>query len=156
LRMRVSENTLKWLMRFYPPLFLQRIWVKKFYAGFTGVEVKIAKSILNINYNRSIFGGTIFNGVDPFHPILYHEILSRRGYKTTIWVKRAQIEFIKPAYKHLYFKINIPEIEISKICDNLKEFGKVLHPNTIEIHDQSGQLCALVTNEIYIRYLQDR
>jgi len=143
-------------MRFYPPLFLQRVWVKKFEKGFTGVEVKISKSILNINYNRSIFGGTLFSGVDPFHPILYHELLSRLGFKTTIWVKRSEIEFIKPAYKNLNFKINITEIEISKICDTLKEFGKVLQPNTIEIFDETGQLCAIVINEIYIRYLQDK
>lgn len=154
--MHVSENTLKWLMRFYPPLLLQRVWVKRFYKNFEGVEVKVAKSLLNINYNKSIFGGTIFNAADPFHPILYHELLSRKGLKTKIWVKRSEIEFVKPAYKNLFFKIEISASELSIICDKLKEFGKVLQTNKIEILDQDGQLCALVTNEIYIRYLENK
>ena len=45
--MVISENMLKWGMRFYPPLFFQRIWVKKFDKGFSGVHVKIFKSFLN-------------------------------------------------------------------------------------------------------------
>lgn len=154
--MRVSENTLKWLLRFYPPLLLQRIWVKKFEKGFTGAEVKISKSILNINYNRSIFGGSIFSATDAFHPILFHELLANRGIRTVIWVKRSEIEFIKPAYKNLYFKINITEAEILDICTKLSEFGKLLQQNTIEIYDKEQQLCALVKNEVYIRYLHSK
>lgn len=143
-------------MRFYPPLFLQRIWIKEFEKGFTGVEVKISRSILNLNYNRSIFGGTIFSATDAFHPVLFHELLLKRGIKTKIWVKRSEIEFVKPAYKNLYFKINITEADISRICSTLSEFGKLLQPSTIEICDKDGSLCALVKNEVYIRYLQDK
>jgi acyl-coenzyme A thioesterase PaaI-like protein len=70
--MVVSEKTLKWIMRFYPPLLLQRIWVIGFDKGFKGVSVKISKSLLNRNYNGSIFGGTIFAAADPFYPVLFN------------------------------------------------------------------------------------
>ena len=79
--MNVSPKTLKWLLRFYPPLFFQRIWVVKFGEDFTWVEVKINKSILNINYNKTLFGGTIFSASDPFYAILFDQILQKKGFK---------------------------------------------------------------------------
>ncbi len=63
--MVVSENVLKWALRFYPPLLFQRIWVIRFEKDFKGVSVKINKSLINNNYNNSIFGGTIFAAADP-------------------------------------------------------------------------------------------
>ena len=47
-------------------LLVQRIWVQGFDKGFKGVSVKVSKSILNKNFNNSIFGGTIFAAADPF------------------------------------------------------------------------------------------
>ena len=76
--MLVSEKLLKWVMRFYPPLFFQRVWVKSFAPGYRGVTVVIRKSIFNKNYNGTIFGGTSFAAVDPFYPVLFQQILKRK------------------------------------------------------------------------------
>src|SRR5690606_24363501 len=105
--MRVSENLLKWTIRFYPPLFFQRIWVKKFHKNFRGVDVKIHRSFLNKNYNASIFGGTIFSATDPFYAILFDQILQREGYRVRVWLKSAEIQYIKPAFHALFFTITI-------------------------------------------------
>src|SRR5690606_5763504 len=72
--MKMSERALKWIMRFYPPLMFQRIWVKEFHPEFKGVDVIVLHSLLNRNYNSSIFGGTIFSAADPFYPILFDQI----------------------------------------------------------------------------------
>ncbi|WP_256012579.1 DUF4442 domain-containing protein [Desertivirga xinjiangensis] len=151
--MVVSERALKWAMRIYPPLLLQRIWVMEFHKGFMGVNVKIARSILNINYNRSIFGGTIFCAADPFYPILFHEILLRRGYKTRIWVKHTEVDFIKPGRTSLYFEIRLSKEDIEEVCTVLQSGEKFLKTYLTEVSDKNGQLCALVKNEIYIRHL---
>ena len=82
--MKVSEKTLKWVMRFYPPFFFQRIWVQRFHPGFTGVDVKISKSLLNRNYNASIFGGTIFAAADPFYALLFDQLFRRRGDRKSV------------------------------------------------------------------------
>lgn len=142
-------------MRIYPPLLLQRIWVRKFHKGFTGVSVKIARSILNINYNRSIFGGTIFCAADPFYPILFHEILLRRGYKTRIWVKHTEVDFIKPGRTALYLEIRLSMEDIEEVCTVLQSGNKFLKTYSTEVSDKNGQLCALVKNEIYIRHLTE-
>ena len=151
--MLVSERTLKWVMRFYPSLFFQRIWVIKFEDGFRGVQVKINKSILNRNYNRSIFGGTIFSAADPFYPVLFHQLLTHKGYNIVAWSKSAQIQYLKPALTDLYFTIHISDEEIATCEQELNTIGKHLKVYPIDMYDKNGQLCASVLNELYVRNL---
>jgi hypothetical protein len=151
--MQVSENLLKWVMRFYPPLFFQRIWVIKFDEGFRGVQVRIRKSIWNTNYNGSIFGGTIFAAADPFYPILYYQVFSHKGYKIKGWAKSSEIKFLKPGATHLYFTIRLDEAEITETETILNTTGKYTKAYPIEIYDKNGVNVASVMNEIYLRNL---
>jgi acyl-coenzyme A thioesterase PaaI-like protein len=151
--MVVSENVLKWALRFYPPLLFQRIWVVRFEKGFRGVKVKVNKSLLNNNYNNSIFGGTIFAAADPFYPLLFHQVLTKKGYKVRVWMKSAQIEYIKPGRKDLYFNINIGEDDIKEIEKVLANDEKHIKAYPIEMYDKDGELCVSVMAEVYIRNL---
>src|SRR5690606_29789541 len=131
--MLLSENALKWVMRLYPPFFFQRIWVRRFNKGFTGVEVKINRSMLNRNYNGSIFGGTIFAAADPFYALLFDQRLQRKGFKTVVWLKSATIQYIKPARTALLYHISHDEQEISDEESTMTMHGNVVmsEPNTI-------------------------
>ena len=148
-----SENMLKWAIRFYPPLFFQRIWVKKFDKDFRGVEVKIGKSVLNTNYNKSIFGGTIFAASDPFYALLFDQILKRRGLKTRVWLKSAEIKYLKPGRSNLYFTIKLSDQAIDEAEHILRTAGKFVKAYPIEIVNDHGEICASVMNEVYIRNL---
>ena len=152
-RMVVSENMLKWAMRFYPPLFFQRIWVIKFEKGFTGVHVKISKSFLNVNYNRTIFGGTIFSASDPFFALLFDQILQRRGLKCRVWLRSAEIRYLKPGATNLYFTISLSEQQIQEAETILVTEGKFVKAYPMNIFSSEGLLCATVINEVYIRNL---
>ena len=151
--MVISENILKWAMRFYPPLFFQRIWVRKFDKGFYGVHVKIFKSFLNINYNRSIFGGTIFSASDPFYALLFDQILQRRGFSCRVWLKSAEIRYLKPGRADLYFNIYLSEQDILEAETALRTVGKFVKAYPIDILNSQGEICASVINEVYIRNL---
>jgi len=151
--MVISERVLKWAMRLYPPLLSQRIWVQKFGKGFTSVEVKIGKSFLNKNYNSSIFGGTIFAAADPYYALLFDQILQRRGFKVRVWLKSAQIQYLKPARTNLYFKISITEEEIAEAEHILNTVGKYVKAFPVEMYDSNGQHCVSVINEVYVRNL---
>ena len=152
-RMIVSENMLKWAMRFYPPLFFQRIWVIKFDKGFTGVHVKISRSFLNVNYNRTIFGGTIFSASDPFFALLFDQILQRRGLKCRVWLRSAEIRYLKPGATNLYFTISLSEQQIQEAETILVTEGKFVKAYPMNIFSSEGLLCATVINEVYIRNL---
>lgn len=149
--MKVTANTLKWMLRFYPPLFFQRIWVIKFANDFTSVEVKINRSLLNMNYNKSIFGGTIFSASDPFYALLFDQILRLHGFKTRVWLKSASIQYLKPGHGDLFFKIDIHQTEVDEAVTTLKAGEKFIKAYPLEIFNKKGELCALVSNEVYVR-----
>ncbi len=134
-------------------MFFQRIWVVKFANDFKWVEVKINKSFLNINYNKTLFGGTIFSASDPFYAILFDQILQKKGYKVKVWLKSAQIQYLKPGNTNLYFKIIIKDEEILEAEKILKADGKFIKTYPIEMYNKDGILCALVQNEVYVRNL---
>jgi hypothetical protein len=133
--MLVSEGVLKWVLRFFPPLFFQRIWVTGFEKGFHSVEVKISKSILNKNYNNAIFGGTVFSAADPFYPVLFDQVLKRRGFKINVWSRSLVIRFLKPCKTDLHFKIAISEADIADCEYLLKINGRYRRSFPIEIYD---------------------
>jgi hypothetical protein len=151
--MRVSENSLKWLMRFYPPLFFQRIWVKSFDKDFRGVEVRIRKSIWNRNYNNSIFGGTIFAAADAFYPILFFKIFTNKGYNLRAWSRSLEIHYIKPGFTDLYYQISITDEQIAEAEEILTTIGKYSISHPIHIFDKNGVNIASVMNEVYMRNL---
>ena len=140
-------------MRFYPPLFFQRIWVQKFDDDFKSCSVKISKSFLNKNYNGSIFGGTIYAATDPFYALLFDQLMQRKGFKIRVWLKSASIQYLKPGHSHLYFTIKLTDEMIAEAEEALKTVGKFVKAYPMEITNKKGELCATVMNEIYIRNL---
>ncbi|RZK73358.1 MAG: DUF4442 domain-containing protein [Pedobacter sp.] len=151
--MIVSENTLKWGLCLYPPLLFQRIWVKKFHKGFRGVDVKINKSLFNKNYNSSIFGGTIYAATDPFYALLFDQLLQRKGFKVRVWLKSASIQYLKPGRTDLFFTVLVTDEMLNEAILALNTVGKFVKAYPMEIKNSSGELCATVMNEVYIRNL---
>ncbi len=151
--MKVSENALKWLMRFYPPMFFQRIWVTKFHKDFRGVDVKINKSLITTNLGDSIFGGTIFSATDPFYALIFGQLMQRKGLKVTVWLKSAQINYLKPGRTDLFYSIAITDEMIAEAETALLTEGKFVKAYPIEIFDETKELCATALNEVYLRNL---
>ena len=149
--MLVSENVLKWALRFYPPLLVQRIWVISFKKDFRGVSVKVNKSLVNNNYNNSIFGGTIFSAADPFYPLLFHQLLTHKGYNVRVWLKSAEIKYVKAGRTDLFFSINITDADIEEVEQVLTTVGKHTKNYVLEMYNREGKLCVSVSSEIYIR-----
>lgn len=153
--MKVTPNRLKWVLRFYPPFFFQRIWVKSIREGYTGADVTIRKSLLNINGNRSIFGGTIFSSIDPIYPLLIDAYVRSKGLRKTVsWLKSAQIDYKKPGYRSLHFSVKLEPADMQSALETLLTDGKVIKTFCTDIFDVDGLHCATVRNEIYIRNLQ--
>lgn len=151
--MKISESSLKWLMRFYPPMFFQRIWVQKIHKDFRGVDIKINRSFFTTNLGGSIFGGTIFTATDPFYALLLGQILRNKGRNVTVWLKSASIQYIKPGRTDLYYSIGVSDQMISEMESVLNSEGKFVKAYPIEIYDRNGTLCATAENEVYIRDL---
>lgn len=150
--MTLTPTSLKWLLRLYPPFLFQRIWVRRVLEDFGGIDVTIYKSILNINSNRTVFGGTIFAALDPIHSLLLDQIFKSRGmHRTVAWLKSAQIEYLKPGQTNLHLSVRLSPEEIEDAYTAIQREGKIIRTFTTEVFDKNGVLCALSHNEIYIR-----
>lgn len=149
--MKVSARMLTWALRFYPPLFFQRIWVRRFHRDFRQVDIKVTRSVFNRNSNGSIFGGTIFAATDPFYSLMFDQLFKRRGYRTVVWLKSSSIRFLKPAYSSLFFSIRISSAEIDEAEAALKANGKFVKTFRISVIDRHGVECAVADNEVYMR-----
>lgn len=152
--MKVSENALKWVMRLYPPMLFQRIWVKKIHKDFKGIDVKINRSLITTNLGNSIFGGTIFSATDPFYALLFGQIMQHKGFKITVWLKSAEIQYIRPGRTDLYYTLIITDEMIEDAEKALVSEGKFIKAYPIDIFDTSGELCATALNEVYVRNLE--
>ncbi len=151
--MQISENSLKWLMRLYPPLLFQRIWVKKIHKNFSAIDVKINRTLITSNLGKATFGGTIFSATDPFYAMMLGQLMMRKGLRITVWLKSAQIQYIKPARKDLFFTLVITDEIILEAERILKEEGKFIKSLPIEVYNKEGELCVTASNEVYIRNL---
>jgi len=144
---------MKWLMRLYPPMLFQRIWVKKVEKGFRGIEVKINRSLFTTNLGNSIFGGTIFSATDPFYALLLGQVLRKKGFHVTVWLKSAHINYLKPGRSNLHFRIEVTDEMIAEAEQAIREQGKFIKAYPINVFDRADVLCATAMNEVYIRNL---
>lgn len=140
-------------MRLYPPMLFQRIWVKKIDKDFKAIEVKINRSLFTTNLGNSIFGGTIFSATDPFYALLFGQVLRKKGYRVTVWLKSAQINYLKPGRSNLHFRIEVSDEMIAEAEQTLLQQGKFIKAYPINVYDRSDVLCATAINEVYIRNL---
>ncbi len=152
--MFLKPSILKWVLRFYPPFFFQRIWVVDISDDFHSIQVKIHKSFLNLNANKTIFGGTIFSAIDPIHSVLLDCIFKKKGInKTVAWLKSANIQYLKPGTTDLQFKVSLQAYQVNEALNDIEHHGKVVKTFMTEIFDVTGLKCAECHNEIYIRDL---
>lgn len=142
-------------MNVYPPLLLNRIMLKEISKDFMMMKVVIKRSILNINLYKTIFGGSIFSACDPFFPIMYYHIFARKKRKLIVWVKSAEISYLKPAEGSLELTFNINQEEINHAKDELDKSGKFENWHTVEAKNKNGVICVKAKMQIYLRNSND-
>ncbi len=108
-----------------------------------------------MNFNKSIFGGTIFSAADPFYAIMYWQIFARKGIKVQSWLKSAKIRYKKPGNTSLTLKFELTEKDISDAETALQTIGKFVRTFPVEVIDKHGEICAVVDIEVYMRKISD-
>ena len=135
----------------FPPLLFNRIVLKKISNDFLEMKVVLRKALFNMNFHKTIFGGSIFSACDPYFPTMYYHIFAKKGRKLIIWLKSAEIQYLKPADSTLtlYFKITKKDIQL--VENNLNQKGKFEIWHTVEAINKNNIVCARAKMEIYLR-----
>ena len=147
----LRRKTLQFILNIFPPLFFNRIILKKVSEDYTYMKVKIRRSILNINFHKTIFGGTIFSAFDPFFPTMYYNIFEQKNRKLEIWLKSANIKYKRPATTHLFLEFKISEDDIQTAESELDSNGKHEKWHKVEAINKNGIVCAEAEMLVYLR-----
>ena len=147
----LRRKTLQFILNIFPPLFFNRIILKKVSEDYTYMKVKIRRSILNMNFHRTIFGGTIFSACDPYFPTMYYNIFAKQNRKLEIWLKSANIKYKRPATTHLLLEFKISKEDIQLIEQELNNKGKYEKWHKVEAINKNGIICAEAEILVYLR-----
>lgn len=149
--MQTPKFLIKTILNLFPPLLFNRIILKEISDDFMEMKVVLRKTLFNINFHKTIFGGSIFSACDPYFPTMYYHIFSKKRRKLIIWLKSAEIEYLKPANSTLRFHFIITKKDIKTVEDALNEKGKSEILHTVEGINQEGVICAIARMNIYLR-----
>ena len=142
---------LRFVLNIFPPLLFNRIVLKEISDDFLEMKVVIRRSLLNINFHKTIFGGSIFSACDPYFPTMYYHIFAKKNRKLIIWLKSAEIQYLKPADSTLELNFRITEDEIQLAEKTLNEKGKFEIWHTVEAINKKGVICARAKILVYLR-----
>ena len=148
---QLSPKIVRLILNLFPPLLFNRISIQSIKKDFMEIKVRIRHSITNKNFHRTIFGGTIFSAIDPYFPIIYWQVFSRKKLPIEVWIKRAEISYINPAETNLYLIFTLKEEDIQKALKGLQEDGRFQVWHEVEAVDENGIICAEAKVLVYIR-----
>ena len=95
--MQIQKYAIQFVLNIFPPLLFNRIVLKEISDDFMQMRVVIRRALFNINCHKTIFGGTIFSACDPYFPTMYYHIFAKKNRKLIIWLKSAEIQYLRPA-----------------------------------------------------------
>jgi hypothetical protein len=149
--MKVPRFLLKTVLNLFPPLLFNRIVLKEINKDFTEMKVVLRRALFNINFHKTIFGGSIFSACDPYFPTMYYHIFANKNRKLIIWLKSAEIQYLKPADTSLKLQFEITETNIKTVEEELNQKGKTEIWHTVEAKNKRGIVCARAKMLVYLR-----
>lgn len=149
--MQVPKFLLRFVLNVFPPLLFNRIVLKEISDDFMQMKVVLRRALFNINFHKTIFGGSIFSACDPYFPTMYYHIFTKKRRKLIIWLKSAEIQYLKPADSTLKLHFKISEKEIQLAEKTLNEKGKFEIWHTVEAINKKGIVCARAKMQIYLK-----
>jgi len=120
-------------------------------SDWSEVHVRLPLSWRTRNYVGTIFGGSLYAGVDPFYMLM---LIHRLGPDYVVWDKAASIRFRKPGRSTLRATFRVDEAELAEIRRLLQEQPKVDRSYHVGLVDGEGVIHAEVDKVIHISLRQ--
>ena len=138
-------------MNIFPPLLFNRIVLKEISDDFLEMKVVLRRALFNMNFHKTIFGGSIFSACDPYFPTMYYHIFANKNRKLIIWLKSAEIQYLRPADSSLKLHFKITEDDIKLAEETLNKKGKFEIWHTVDAINKKGIVCARAKMQVYLR-----
>lgn len=147
MRESLRTRAFRWAFNFWPCYRGTGARVTFVAADWSEIRIRLPLSWRTRNYVGTIFGGSLYAGVDPFYMLM---LIKRLGPGYVVWDKAASIRFRRPGRSTLTARFTLEEGELEDIRRLLREQPKVDRTYTVPLLDAEGQLHAEVQKVIHI------
>jgi len=147
LRESLRTRLFRWAFNVWPCFRGTGARVAFIASDWSEVRVRLPLSWRTRNYVGTIFGGSLYAGVDPFYMLM---LIHRLGPDYVVWDKAASIRFRKPGRSTLFATFRVDEAELAEIRHLLQEQPKVDRTYPVELRDAQGVVHAEVQKVIHI------
>ncbi|MGC2237603.1 MAG: DUF4442 domain-containing protein [Pyrinomonadaceae bacterium] len=111
------------------------------------IRVKIPLSWRTKNYVGTIYGGSMYAGIDPIYMLM---LIKNLGRDYTVWDKAAKIRFKRPGREALFADFLLTGEELGEIKAILETERSVDRIYTVELADKNGKVHAIIEKTLYI------
>lgn len=111
------------------------------------IKVKIPLSWRTRNYVGTIYGGSMYGGIDPIYMLM---LIKNLGHDYIVWDKAATIRFKRPGKETLYADFNLTAEELNEIKENLKTRKSIDRIYNVALKDKNGKIHCIIEKTLYI------
>jgi acyl-coenzyme A thioesterase PaaI-like protein len=111
------------------------------------IRVKIPLSWRTRNYVGTIYGGSIYAGIDPIYMLM---LIKNLGSDYIVWDKAAQIRFKRPGKETLYADFLLTEEELNEIKMLLANARSIDRIYMVKLADAKGKVHTEIEKTLYI------
>lgn len=111
------------------------------------MRVKIPLNWQTRNYVGTIYGGSMYGGIDPIYMLM---LIKNLGKDYIVWDKSASIRFKKPGKETLFADFLLTEEELDEIKSVLETQKSVDRIYNVELKDKNGKIHCLIEKTLYI------
>lgn len=137
----------RWKFNFFPAYRGTGARVVYISDDYREMRVKIPLSWRTRNYVGTIYGGSMYAGIDPIYMLMLIKNLGR-GY--VVWDKAAKIRFKRPGRETLHADFLLTEDDLSEIRSTLENQKSIDRVYRVELLGPNGKTHASIEKTLYI------
>ena len=139
------------MMNLWPPSIANRIKVVDISENFMKAKMVIKQSWLNSAFDKIMFGGTTYSGMDMYYGMALPLVLSTKGIDAYVFTKEANIKYLKAVKSDLTVFFELTEKEIDSYVNGINKKNKHEEWLTVKGYDNEEELCAETKLLTYVR-----
>ncbi len=137
----------RWKFNFFPAYRGSGARVLYIADDYREIRVKIPLSWRTKNYVGTIYGGSMYAGIDPIYMLM---LIKNLGSDYIVWDKAAAIRFKRPGRETLFADFRLTREELDEIKTVLETQKSVDRIYTVELADKNGKIHAIIEKTLYI------
>lgn len=136
------------VLNFYPPFRGTGAWCTFIADDWSEMRIRVPLSWRTRNYVGTIFGGSLYAGMDPHFMFM---LMHRLGPDYLVWDKAASIRFRRPGRGALTAVCRMPDSEVAEVRRLLESQEKVDRTYSVDLVDKDGTPHATIEKVVNVR-----